>query len=49
MILCTPGCGTTGEHAYWRRLLHRMTVGRTEVPKSTNLRPWGHSENHARP
>ena len=28
-ILCTPDWGTTGEHAYWRRLLDRMTVGRT--------------------
>ena len=29
VILCTPNWGTTGEHAYWRRLLDRMTVGRT--------------------
>ena len=32
MILCTPDSGTTGEHAYWRRLLDRMIVGRTELP-----------------
>ena len=32
MVLCTPDWGTTGEHAYWRRLLDRMTVGRTELP-----------------
>ena len=32
MILCTPNWGTTGEHAYWRRLLDSMTVGRTELP-----------------
>ena len=28
VILCTPDWGTTGEHAYWRRMLDRMTVGR---------------------
>ena len=32
VIPCTPDWGTTGEHAYWRRLLDRMTVGRTELP-----------------
>ena len=32
LVLCTPDCGTTGEHAYWRRLLDRMTRGRTELP-----------------
>ena len=32
MILCTPEWGTTGEHAYWRRLLDGMIVGRTELP-----------------
>ena len=32
LILCVPDWGTTGEHAYWRRLLDRMTVGRTELP-----------------
>ena len=32
MVLCTPVLGTTGEQAYWRRLLERMTVGRTELP-----------------
>ena len=32
MVLCTPDWGTTGEHTYWRRLLDRMTVGRTELP-----------------
>ena len=30
--MCTPDFGTTGEHAYGRRLLDRMTVGRTELP-----------------
>ena len=32
VILCTPDSGTTGEHTYWRQLLDRMTVGRTELP-----------------
>ena len=32
VVLCTPDWGTTGGHAYWRRLLDRMTVGRTELP-----------------
>ena len=32
VVLCTPHWGTTGEHAYWRRLLDHMTVGRTELP-----------------
>ena len=31
-VLCTPDRSTTGEHAYWRRLLDRMTMGRTELP-----------------
>ena len=30
--LCTPNWSTTVEHAYWRRLLDCMTVGRTELP-----------------
>ena len=32
MILCTPDWGTRGVQAYWRRLLDRMTVERTELP-----------------
>ena len=32
VVLCTPNCGSTGGHAYWRRLLDRMTAGRTELP-----------------
>ena len=31
MVQCTPDWGTTGEHAYWRRLSDRMTVGRPEL------------------
>ena len=32
VVLCTPDWGTAGEHAYWRHLLDRMTMGRTELP-----------------
>ena len=32
VILCTTDRGTAGAHAYWRRLLDRMTVARTELP-----------------
>ena len=32
VVLCTHDWGTTGEHAYWRRLLDRMTTGRTKLP-----------------
>ena len=32
VVLCTPTWGTTGKHAYCRRLLEGMTVGRTEIP-----------------
>ena len=32
VALYTPDLGTKGEHAYWRRLLDRMTVGRAELP-----------------
>ena len=28
VVLCTPDWGCSGEHAYWRRMLDRMTVGR---------------------
>ena len=30
-MLCTPNCGTTGEHACWTPLLDCMTVGRAEL------------------
>ena len=32
VVLCTTDWGTPGKHAYWRRLLDRMTVGRIELP-----------------
>ena len=32
VVLCTPDWGCSGEHAYWRRLLDRMTVGRVQLP-----------------
>ena len=28
VFMCTPDWGCSGEHAYWRRMLDRMTVGR---------------------
>ena len=31
VVLCTPDLGVSGEHAYWRRLLDRMTVGRVQL------------------
>ena len=32
VVMCTPDWGSSGEHAYWRRLLDRMTVGRVQLP-----------------
>ena len=32
MVLCTPDWGSTGEHAYWRRVLQRVTVKRYPEP-----------------
>ena len=32
VVMCTPDWGCSGEHAYWRRLLDRMTVGRVQLP-----------------
>ena len=32
VVMCTPDWGCSGEHAYWRRLLNRMTVGRVRLP-----------------
>ena len=30
--MCTPDWGCSGEHAYWLRMLDRMTVGRVQLP-----------------
>ena len=30
--MCTPDWGRSGEHAFWRRMLDRMTVGRVQLP-----------------
>ena len=35
VILCITDWGTTVEHAYWRRLLDRMTGRRTELPNGS--------------
>ena len=32
VVMCTPDWGCSGEHAYLRRMLDRMTVGRVELP-----------------
>ena len=32
VVMCTPDWGCSGEHAYWPRLLDRMTVGRVQLP-----------------
>ena len=32
--MCTPDWGCSGEQAYWRRMLDRMTVGRVQLPDS---------------
>ena len=35
--MCTPDWGCSGGHAYWRRLLDRMTVGRVQLPDRSHL------------
>ena len=32
VVMCTPDWGCSGEHAYWRRMLDRMTVARVQLP-----------------
>ena len=32
VVICTPDWGCSGEHACWRRMLDRMTVGRVQLP-----------------
>ena len=32
VVMCTPDSGCSGEHAYWRRMLDQMTVGRVPLP-----------------
>ena len=32
VVMCTPDWGCSREHAYWRRILDRMTVGRVQLP-----------------
>ena len=32
VVMCTPDWHCSGEHAYWRRLLDRMTMGRVQLP-----------------
>ena len=49
VVLCTPNWATTGEHAYWRRLLDRMTVGRIELPNGPIYVPEGSQETMPAP
>ena len=30
VVMCTPDWGCSGEHAYWRPMLDRMTMGRVQ-------------------
>ena len=39
MVLCTPDWGTTGEHAYWRRLLYCITLGQKQLPDGPSYVP----------
>ena len=32
VVMCTPDWGCSGEHAYWRPMLDRMTLGRVQFP-----------------
>ena len=32
VVMCTPDSGCSGEHAYWRRMIDRMTLGRVQLP-----------------
>ena len=32
VVMCTPDKGCSDEHAYWSRMLDRMTVGRLQLP-----------------
>ena len=32
VVMCTPDWGCSGEHAYWRGMVDRMTVGRVQLP-----------------
>ena len=32
VVMCTPNWGCSDEHAYWRRMLDQMTVGRVQLP-----------------
>ena len=34
VVMCTPDWGCSGEHAYWRCMLDRMTVRRVQLPDS---------------
>ena len=39
VVICTPDWGCSGQHAYWRRMLDRMTVGRVQPPDGPIYEP----------
>ena len=39
VVMCTPDWGCSGGHAYWRRMLDRMTVGRVQLPDGPIYEP----------
>ena len=39
VVMCTPDWNCSGEHAYWRRMLHRMTVRRVHLPDGPTYVP----------
>ena len=49
LVLCTPDSGTTGEHAYGRRLLDSLSVGRTELLNGPMYVPEDSRENMPAP
>ena len=39
VVMCTSDWGCSGEYAYWRPLLDRLTVGRVQLPDGPNYVP----------
>ena len=39
VVMCTADWGCSGEHAYWRCMLDRMTVGRVQLAESPSYMP----------
>ena len=49
MVLCTADWGTTGENAYCRRLLDRLSVEKTELPDGPVYVPEDYQEGMSAP